>query len=448
MNKKAFKPEILAPGGSFDAALAGFASGADAVYAGLKDFSARKSAINFTFEELRRLKSYAQDNDKKIYVTVNTLFKQDEALKLGEYLYELEKINIDGIIIQDLGLFEVLKFFPSLKVHASTQMAVHNSAGVKMLNKIGFKRIVLARELMLEEITKIRQENPTVELETFVHGALCYSYSGACLASGIMLGRSANRGECAQICRSYFEGDESKDKKYCFSCKDLALGDEVKKLKTIGVNSFKIEGRMKTPEYVSTVVKFYRAILDEPDLNPKQYEKLLENTKLTFSRGNTKHFFNGKPKEVVIDSEFPGHKGVFLGKAIEAKDKTFKIKPAFDVWIRDGIFCSELKKAGAIRKIFVNGKSVISSKKGIEVQITTDFNVKKSFSLNLINSHSIQVPEVNKNILEYKTKIELDFIERDKNIFIEFKIKNIHYTFNYSKKVKIEEATGKQKFYV
>jgi putative protease len=201
------RPEILAPGGSFSSAYYAFEAGADAVYLGLKDFSARKKAENFTPEEIRRLKTAWPD--KKLYLALNTLLQDRDLQSLLPFLPQLLDLPLDAVILQDYGFAALLKDYlashpsaPSL--HASTQMAVHSLQGAEFLQSQGFSRIVLARELAFQEIAAIQRGVPELELEVFVHGANCYGFSGLCLASGLLLGRSANQGECAQVCRTWF----------------------------------------------------------------------------------------------------------------------------------------------------------------------------------------------------------------------------------------------------
>ena len=194
--------ELLSPAGSFDAGFYALASGADALYLGLSAFSARKSAKNFSLDEFARIKALAESKGKKIYAAVNTVISEEEMPAAVGLLYDLNALGVDGIIVQDFGLLSVLrKNFPHICVHASTQMGIHNSAGVRVLQRAGVSRIILARELTLPEIGRIRRECPDAELEVFIHGALCYGFSGLCLASGILLGRSGNRGDCAQLCQ-------------------------------------------------------------------------------------------------------------------------------------------------------------------------------------------------------------------------------------------------------
>lgn len=232
--------ELLAPAGDKEAAYSAFYFGADAIYLGLKHFSARAEAVNFEKADLDEITAYAHHLGKKVYVAINTLMQEDELPSLMESLKICSDCQVDAVIVQDLGVARLVKrCFPSLSLHASTQMAVHNLAGALALKKQGFERVVLARELSLAEILHI-QEKAGVEIEVFVHGALCYSYSGLCLFSSLTTSRSANRGKCVYSCRSLFE--RNGEKSHLFSMKDLALEKDVLKLKGI---SLKIEGRKK-----------------------------------------------------------------------------------------------------------------------------------------------------------------------------------------------------------
>ena len=242
--------ELSMPAGNLENAVYAFLGGADSVYFGLKDFSARKGAENFSFSDYRKIRKYAKDNGRKIYITINTLIRDSELERVFDVLKEIEKCGVDGIIVQDLGVIRLLKnHFPTLGIHASTQLAVHTNYGVKMLRELGAERVVLSRELSLKEIEKIRKNNPEIELKVFIHGAMCYGFSGLCMASLEKTGRSANRGECAQICRTWFK-DEDKDHLFPFSMKDMDAGKDILTLEKMGIDSVKVEGRRKGNEYV------------------------------------------------------------------------------------------------------------------------------------------------------------------------------------------------------
>ncbi len=253
--------ELLAPAGSLATLKAAVKCGADAVYMGLKQFNARASAANFDENEVLAGVSYCKERGRKCYITLNTLLKEEEIPTLMPVIKELNDLQVDGVIVQDLGIVRLLqKMAPELPVHGSTQMSVHNSAGVRFLEKMGIRRVVLSRELPLSEIETIRQQT-NAELEVFGHGALCVCYSGQCYMSSLIGERSGNRGRCAQPCRLQyrFEGQQPK---HLMSLKDLSTIDLIDEMKRIGVASLKIEGRLKGEYYVATVTDIYRRAID------------------------------------------------------------------------------------------------------------------------------------------------------------------------------------------
>lgn len=314
------KNELLVPVGDFECLKAAVQNGADAVYLGSSDFNARNSATNFELDKLEEAIDYAHLRNVKVYLTLNTLIKNNEfssAINLAESAY---KFGIDAIIVQDLGLgCYLIKNFPKLHIHASTQMTCHNLDGAKFLDKLGFKRIVLSRELSIDEINYIKS-NISCEIEVFVHGALCISYSGQCLYSSLIGGRSGNRGRCAQGCRlpyKLLKNDSVIDNGYLLSTRDLCSLDILNKLVDINVDSFKIEGRMKSPEYVAIVTKIYRKYLDKILENNNDF--IVEPTdKLSllqvFNRGgfSTGHLENQANRNLIC-KEKPNHMGVLLG---------------------------------------------------------------------------------------------------------------------------------------
>ncbi|MHB8155948.1 MAG: peptidase U32 family protein, partial [Desulfocucumaceae bacterium] len=265
------RPELLAPAGGWEALTAAVENGADAVYLGGHMFSARQSADNFNDDELSRAVDYAHLRGVKLYVTVNTLIADSQMEEALEFLYRLQVLGADAAIIQDMGLASLArKAIPELSLHASTQMTAHNSPGVRELTGAGFSRVVLAREMSLEEI-KLIKKTTGADLEVFIHGALCISYSGQCLLSSMIGGRSGNRGRCAQPCRMQYSlldkngssaADTSQTGEYLLSPRDLNMSGHIPDLIRAGVGSFKIEGRMKRPEYVATVVRVYRNLID------------------------------------------------------------------------------------------------------------------------------------------------------------------------------------------
>ena len=307
--------ELLSPAGDFETALAAFDAGADAVYCGLPDFSARAFAKNFDFASLSSLVRLARKRGKKVYVTFNTVLDEDALEEAARELSKLADIGPDGIIVQDLGVARLCRrHFPELNLHASTQLVAHNLEGVLALGELGFTRVVLARELSLAEIASISKRCGSIELECFIHGALCYSLSGLCLFGAMEKGRSGNRGKCPYCCRMAHpapgapraEGNEHLF--YPFSMKDLRLGEDARKLVEAGVASLKIEGRMKSALYVASVTRHYREILDGS-------KRTVANSDLetVFSRRTTELYFNGSDSPSPIDSDSLGHLGTPVG---------------------------------------------------------------------------------------------------------------------------------------
>ncbi|MBR6647112.1 MAG: U32 family peptidase, partial [Clostridia bacterium] len=287
--------EILSPAGDFNSLIAAVQNGADAVYVGGSNFSARKSAKNFDDDELKKAIDYCHLRDVKLYVACNTLMKENELKDAFSFLETIYKNGADAVIVQDLGLSRLLsEYLPEMPLHISTQMTVTSADGVNVLaEKFGAKRVVLARELSFSEIKKIKEETKA-ELEVFCHGALCMSYSGQCLFSSVIGGRSGNRGGCAQPCRLSYSLCENGKKVTkditLLSPKDLCLAEEIEKLKEIRVDSLKIEGRMKSPEYVAAATRVYSEALKNK-ADKKEIEKMLS----LFSRaGSGKGYFYGR----------------------------------------------------------------------------------------------------------------------------------------------------------
>ena len=292
--------ELLAPAGSYDIFRAVLNAGADAVYVGGGQFGARAYANNFTEEELLEAIDFAHLRGVKVYLTVNTLIKNSEFSKLYDYLLVYYKRGLDAVIVQDIGVVKAIhEYFPSMEIHTSTQMTVTGADGVRFLSQFGVTRGVMAREVSLAEMKRIHEETG-MELEAFVHGALCYSYSGQCLFSSILGGRSGNRGRCAQPCRLPYTVEGKKDE-YILSLKDRFGIKALDKLHDAGVYSLKIEGRMKTALYVATVARTYRKAIDDYLESPEKYQEnmpwYLEQIKSCTYRQFTTGFFYGKPSE-------------------------------------------------------------------------------------------------------------------------------------------------------
>src|SRR5262245_37588897 len=320
--------ELLAPAGGPEAGYAAFDYGADAIYLGLKKFSARAEAENFTLDELDEITAFAHSLTprRRVFVTVNTLVRQDELIELVEDIAALRDIGVDALIIQDLGVYRIVRrHFPELELHASTQLAVHNRAGAEALKQLGFTRVVLARELTFEEVHDITGASG-IETEVFIHGALCYSYSGLCLFSSQTLGRSGNRGKCAYSCRDSYEitgapdtlRDGSPVKRnpstgFPFSMKDLALPDHLPALRAAGVSCFKVEGRKKSPLYVATATDYYRRLLDGT-MSDAERPAVEADLQTVFSRPWTRLFVHSHKDKEVADRDTVGHRGTPIGK--------------------------------------------------------------------------------------------------------------------------------------
>ena len=317
--------ELLAPVGNFDSLKAAVQNGADAVYFGSSSFNARAFAGNFSTENLQEAILYAKLRGVQTHLTLNTLIKDNELEEAFNLVKQAYEFGIDAVIVQDLGLADLLiKSFPDLPVHSSTQMSIHNLEGVLKLQEIGFSRVVLSRELSLRDIEYICKHS-SIEIETFIHGALCISYSGQCLFSSLVGGRSGNRGKCAQSCRlpyELLEDNKKLDSGYLLSTRDLCSLQFLPDLILAGVKSFKIEGRMKSSEYVAVVTKIYRKYLDlameyvdsghlqDYHVEPEDEKMLLQ----VFNRGN---FSNGhlddKPNKELVFKEKPNNMGIYLG---------------------------------------------------------------------------------------------------------------------------------------
>ena len=337
--------ELLAPVGSFDSLKAAVQNGANAVYLGGKDFSARASANNFDREELKEAVKYAHIRDVRVFVTTNTLIKQNELEDFVEYAKFLYDIDVDAIIMQDIGAAMLIhELFPDFELHASTQMVAHSLEDVQYLESIGFKRVVLARELTVEEIKYIC-DNTNVDIEIFVHGALCVCYSGGCLMSSMIGNRSGNRGRCAQPCRQKYTmidistGEEIHNNgDYLLSTKDLNTIEEIDKIIDTGVLSLKIEGRMKKPEYVATVIKSYRDAIDEYETTKKVNisDETMEDLYTIFNRKFTKGLILGEVGDEVMNSNVPNNQGLYVGKVVDYNKKAKRLKIKLEGTLKKG----------------------------------------------------------------------------------------------------------------
>ncbi|MBF0103871.1 MAG: U32 family peptidase [Deltaproteobacteria bacterium] len=430
LNQKDKRTELLAPAGDLTTAIRAYEAGADAVYVGYKEFSARGHAKNFTLLDLQRLKGYAHQHGKAFYVALNTLVTDSELSSLIAFLKNLELLEPNAVIVQDLGVAGLIfKHFPSLTLYASTQMAVHNSAGLAMATEMGIRRVILSRELTLDDIKRLRAQHSDIELEVFIHGALCYSFSGLCLASGLLLSRSGNRGQCAQICRNYFM--VGKERQFCFSCNDLFYAHHVLKLKEIGVNSFKIEGRLKTAEYVVAAVLLYRRILDCADATQtsKANENdslLLDKARLTFARKATTGYLYSRHGDDLIDPSYAGHRGIFLGVVKDYQQPFVTVDLNYPLKRNDTLLCLTPKKACTEQRFNAfeiknsSHKNVQELKRGQLALIRADFACTRGQELYLINSNSGKKEKKIdlKTIPKFGPRFKAQFVVDEKSICI------------------------------
>jgi putative protease len=317
-------PELLAPAGTLEAVYAAVANGADAVYLGAERFNARDDGAQLTLDELEQACGVAHAHGARVYLTFNILFKQSELRDALLHLGECVDRGIDAAIMQDIGAMRLVqRVYPALEIHGSTQTTVHDGSGARVLRDMGVGRVVLARENTLEDLRAIRDAVPDLELESFIHGALCIAYSGQCFMSGMISERSANRGACAQSCRKdYVLTDEvtgaELDRGYLISARDLAAGEHLEHLAELGIHTLKIEGRKKRPEYVATVTKAYRTFLDrlgEGRWSPPT-EAEMEPLVQIYSRGFTGGMLGGREGKTYVTRTQPDNRGVVAGKVL------------------------------------------------------------------------------------------------------------------------------------
>ncbi len=338
-------PELLSPAGSLDAVRAALANGADAVYLGAQRYNARDEGAQLSLDEVGEACRLAHERGRRIYLTLNILLKPHELRDALAFLGEAIDVGIDAVIVQDIGLVRLIRaIYPELEIHGSTQMTVHDAAGARVIRDLGVERVVLARENSLEDIRAIHAEAPGIGLETFVHGALCISYSGQCYMSGMISERSANRGSCAQSCRKDYvlrdlaDGSEL-DRGYLISAKDLAAYDHLADIAEAGVGCLKVEGRKKKPEYVATVTHGYRAFLDRiargerPDIQPAEIQPLVQ----IFSRGFTGGMYGGREGREYITRTQPDNRGLDLGVVVGRQGMELLIEVREAVQMGDGL---------------------------------------------------------------------------------------------------------------
>ena len=338
-------PELLAPAGSLDAVRAAVANGADAVYLGAERFNARDEGAQLTLEEVAIACRLAHSRGARIYLTLNTLVKPAELEDALNFLGQAIDCGIDAAIVQDIGIVRLIQaVYPAFEIHGSTQMTVHDSAGAQVMKNLGVERVVLARENTLEDIREIKSAVPGLGLESFIHGALCISYSGQCYMSGMISERSANRGSCAQSCRKDYElrditSGEILDTGYLISARDLGAYDSLADIAEAGIGCLKVEGRKKKPEYVAVVTKNYRETLDKvaegenAELPPAQVQELVQ----IFSRGFTPGMYTGRAGRNYVTRSHPDNRGAELGTVLGTEGSEVIIQVSSPLIVGDGI---------------------------------------------------------------------------------------------------------------
>ena len=374
-------PELLSPVGNMECLMAAINGGCDAVYLAGKAFGARGFAGNFSKDELLEAIRICHLYGVKVYVTVNTLIFDNEVESFLKYIDFLHSSSVDAVIMQDIGMIDLVrKTYPNLEIHASTQANIHNLDGVKFCEEIGIKRVVLARETPIELIEEVKNKC-SCQIEIFVHGALCMSYSGECLMSALIGNRSGNRGTCAQCCRQPYSleiNDKCVDDGYLLSTKDLNTLDNIGRLIDAGVDSLKIEGRMKRPEYVYLVTSMYRKAID----NYKKYREtrisrtdILELKKI-FNREFTKGFIFGEDNDSFANTYRPNHMGIEIGKVIDYKNGNVYIKLNYELFINDGIrIIGENDNGCIVTNMFKKGERISVAMSGDVVKIPYKENV-------------------------------------------------------------------------
>ena len=402
--------ELLIPVGEMKSLYQAINNGADAVYLALKRFGARAYAVNFSYEEVREAQKICKLYGVKLYVTMNTLVKDDEVDDFLSDVYFLYSIGVDAIIMQDFGMISLcLKKYPNLEIHASTQVNNASYETIKLLYEMGVKRVVLPREMDISLIEKI---DIPIEIEVFVHGALCVCYSGNCLFSSMLGNRSANRGECVGSCRSYyklFDGNDLIDSGYLLSMKELNSGKDVLKLPS-NVTSLKVEGRMKGASYVSFITKYYRKILDGGDVSHEELEEL----KSIFYRKYTKgHLFNDRD---LINKDSPNHLGRHLGNVVSFDDEMIKIKLDVPLKQGDAIRFRNANKGMYVNYLYDKSFNLINKAKSGDtilvdnkVSLTDIDEVRKTKDIDL---------EVSDEVISKKIPVKISFYAKKNEEFI------------------------------
>lgn len=435
------KIELLAPAGNLEILKVAIQAGANAVYLAGKNFGARSFSQNFTNDEMIEAVHYAHLRNAKVYITVNTIVYNEEFNELKEYIHFLYTINVDALIIQDLGVLRWIRMtYPDFEIHASTQMNIYDQNGALQLKNSGVKRVVLARETPLyiaQEIVKTG-----IEVEIFIHGALCFCASGNCLMSFAIGKRSGNRGKCAQPCRKKYilleDGKQVTKASALLSMKDLNTISNMDEIIDSGVSSLKIEGRMKSKEYVYAVVKSYREIIDQYYQTKKIVVDPIMNERLlvTFNRGFTKGYLFQEKNRLITNINRVNHQGIVIGKVIHGTRNFIEIKLTKDLSLKDAIRITGVNEIGfVVNKMFINGMDVKIAKAGDIVKLfvqnsvkigaivvkTKDSQIEREV-ISLLNQENVKEKIVAKLTIHYMEKPILELIKDDVKVVVMGKI--------------------------
>lgn len=448
--------ELLAPAGSYDILVVAINAGADAVYIAGQRYGARAFAQNFTSEEIEQAVTYAHLNGASVHVTVNTLFNSKEILEVLKYIQYLYRTGVDAVIVQDIGLIYLInKFIPEMEVHSSTQMTLRDYNSILWAHDEGIKRVILPREMSIDEIknisTRLEKENIKMDLEVFGHGSLCYCISGDCYMSSFISGRSANRGACAQPCRSMYKlryHNHSISNGCLISTHDLATYKNVKAISDAGIISLKIEGRLKSEDYVATVVNAYRTMIDHmnDENNSDRIMQLEEDLNLIFNRYYTNgYILNDNPGQV-MGRESSFHQGLYLGKIISIDNEDviieFKNKNHPILEKGDGI---GFKHNNHIRGIYLD-KIVEQTEEFIHIQTTRDIRVGSEVYISYSKRLHDKQKQFQKEIIKPHIPLSMDITpnkKRSLTLNVSFKIGNDVISFGYKSERKFDEAINK-----
>ena len=448
--------ELLAPAGSYDILVVAINAGANAVYLAGQRYGARAFAQNFTSEEIEKAVTYAHLNGAAVHVTVNTLFNSTEILEVLKYIQFLYRTGVDAVIVQDIGLIYLInKFIPEMEVHSSTQMTLRDYNSILWAHDEGIKRVILPREMSITEIknisTRLKEENIDMDLEVFGHGSLCYCISGDCYMSSFISGRSANRGACAQPCRSMYKlryHNHSISNGCLISTHDLATYKNVKDISDAGIISLKIEGRLKSEDYVATVVNAYRTMIDHMDDedNTELIKHLEEDLNLIFNRYYTNgYILNDSPGEV-MGRESSFHQGLYLGRitSIDGEDVIIKFDNKDHPILEkgDGI---GFKHNNHIRGIYLD-KIVEQTDDYIHIQTTRDIRVDSKVYISYSKKLHDRQKQFQKEIIKPHIPLSMDITpnkKRSMTVNVSFKVDNEVISFGYKSERKFDEAINK-----